>query len=293
MDELTIILLAFLFSLGIAFLGGATEMLLDRKDRKYCLSALRQTLYEKWPKPTIEIFKYWYKSQISEWSDHVAEIIKDIDFREIPLNEYSNFLLQRVEESNERFIFVSDTLNPDVYCEEKVIKATGEKTNKGVKFIFLCGRYILTRGRESHDFLNHFLNDRYKATMSFHMRMNRPPALHYKIVDDRLAIIEILHDNKAEKRTIWETEDKGIVELLLKKFETCINEDQTRQVKDINEYKLVPEFPNEYMKANLKTLKSRGLDKASKNPKEWSKECLIGEYLMINYIKKTSCSCPN
>ena len=125
------------------------------------------------------------------------------------------------------------------------------------------------------------------------MRMNRPPALHYKIVDDRLAIIEVLHDNKAEKRTIWETEDKGIVELLLKKFETCINEDQTRQVKDINEYKLVPEFPNEYMKANLKTLKSRGLDKASKNPKEWSKECLIGEYLMINYIKKTSCSCPN
>ena len=170
----------------------------------------------------------------------------------IELQQYAEYFEPEILRAKESIIIVSDNLNSKLYCLERIIKAVEERVDHGVKVYILCGKFILNSG--NHAFINHFMADKYKDSVFFYKRLNRPPALHYKIIDKKRLVIETIHKIGTPERTLFTFEDKGIVQMFLNKFDFCIGQDNSQKISNIDHYKFVEEFPVGYRRNYEKTL---------------------------------------
>lgn len=191
--------------------------------------------------------------------------------------QYTELLETEIKEAKDSIIIVSDNLNTKLYCNKRVMKAMDSKIKEGVKVYILCGQYIVTS--DGHEFIEHFISEnQFKGRVAFYCRLNRPPALHYKIIDKKRLIIEAIHSFGILERDVLIVEDKHIVQLFLNKFSICIKSNTCRRVPNISGYKFVSQFPLRYRANYENTLHKLKLNEAEVNSLNWLRGCFEKEF---------------
>lgn len=200
-----------------------------------------------------------------------------LDSKDEERSQYAEFFISEIDKARDCIIIVSDNLNSGLYCNKNVLKTMESKIKEGVNLKILCGQNIVTPDG-SHKFIEHFISDnQLKEHVTFYKRINRPPALHYKVIDKKRLVIEAIHSFGVPKRDILVVEDERIVQLFLNKFEFCIKSNTSVRVPNVAGFNFVRQFPSVYEANYKKALRRLKLNEAEENSLEWLMGCFRKE----------------